>query len=504
MDMDVIILNSNFRRVLAVDYSTEFIWNRSFFGDGSCEIHSPVTSDLLLYAKKGNYIIRADDPMVCEITYVELQENLDEADSLIIKGTDITKTILNKRIIWLNFIYSGAMIGLVKKLIDDNFGTNAIADRRIYAADNTPMINVVSVSGVASEPLTFKSQNEQIGECLQQICQVYNYGFLLTLNISDSHVVHFDLRIYAPENKSATVQFSYENDNLLTTNFTSEFTSSPNIALVAGEIGETSRKYQSVGSPVSGLERTETFVDAQSLSSSLDWKDVFQSYPPKKKVYDFPYDPVYGGYMEPFQTKVDGEMVTMYYYIMGAFKIAIEDVGHLTVLKKIFKSYDWWLENDTDSGVTTFNVNNAKIAVFSYDAIANPPEKDPENEGTYLDEPEVIALDVLYLSMMMTTGYQSLCDFGGTYAFSGEINPNVMYTYKKHYNVGDYVMVSNKYGIDAVAQITAITETMDASGYHVDATIEQVTSKDEREILEVICTEDVTPIATEAGVIITM
>ncbi len=45
---------------------------------------------------------------------------------------------------------------------------------------------------------------------------------------------------------------------------------------------------------------------------------------------------------------------------------------------------------------------------------------------------------------------------------------------------------------------------MDASGYHVDATIEQVTSKEEREILEVICTEDVTPIATEAGVIITM
>lgn len=500
--MEIIILNKNFRKVAAIDYYTEFTWTRGFHGDGECQFTSPITGDLLSYATKGNYIFRPDDPMICEIVYVELNEANEQADSIVVKGKDITLSILNKRLIWSNFIYSGSINGLIKKLIAENFGSEAIESRRVLATDGTDLIKLVNVGGVASELITFKSQNESIGDCIDQILQIYDYGFLLTVEEDDQYLVHLVLRIYKPTARTNYIVFSYENENLVSTNYTAEYSDSPNVALVAGETRDNARRYQSVGSLSTGLDRTEVFVDANDLSSTLDWKNVFNDYPPKKKIYNFPNDPTNGGYMEPFDTKIDGNPVTLYYYIMGAFSIGVEDADHLQILKNIFKGHEWWLTNDPASGMTCFNVKDAPIAIFSYDAIANPPPKD--EDGNYTDEPEVMAMDVLYLSMMMATGYETLCSYGGTFGFSGEINPNVMYKYKKDYIVGDYVTISNKYGISAVAQITTATETYDSSGYHVDVTVETTSSKEDVEVISVLCTDNLVPIATDDGRIISL
>jgi len=489
--INLVILNTEFRQVAVVDFYSSLNWHKTMYGDGECEIEIPIDDHDLSFIQRNHYIVRNDDEMVCQILYTELRENSEGADILYVKASDITLLFLNKRIIFSNFMHSGTVTTLITKLISENFSVNAPNEaRRILATDGTSLIQLRFIGQIGNEGLQYSSENNAIGDLIKQLLETYRYAMEMVLE-TDNQVVHFVLNIFRPSNRSAYVIFDQKMDNVVQTNFSSEFVRGSNLILVGGEKDDLTgaRYYQSVGSMATGLDRNEEFLDANSLSHTVEWQELLKEYPPKKAVYEFPTDPKNGATTVHFTIVEDGKTVDRWYYRMGLFKIPIQDMAQFTALKAAFPStkYLWYIDVDGQTGITNFYIENCDIAVFKVDIINDPPKRD-EN-GNYDSNPTAQAQSVLYSAMMIQKGYEKYQEGTLDCSFSAEIDPNSTFRYKRDYIIGDYVGIYNKYGIKSAVQVTDVNETIDPSGYHLDVSLSDAKSKEVEDVI-IYCGSD--------------
>ena len=78
-----------------------------------------------------------------------------------------------------------------------------------------------------------------------------------------------------------------------------------------------------------------------------------------------------------------------------------------------------------------------------------------------------------YMALLATRGEQKLLDeHSATHGFEGEVEPDSTYVYKRDYDLGNIVTVSNGYGITAKPRIVEIVECWDDTGYKVIPTFE--------------------------------
>lgn len=310
--IDLYILDEKFRIIAVVDYYLSLSWHTNMLGEGEVEIEIPLTSGYELeyiansevdprnnddgkraIFSRNHYIFRTDDEMVAMITYTETRES-DTGDVYYIKGEDVTKKILNKRIIWENSIFSGTVTAYINHLIENNFTQSSIERRNLIAPDGQPMIQVVFIGTAGDEKFTYKSNHDQIGDLISDILNNWRYGMRMTLERypdyreEDGVIPLLKLKIYRPTNRSNYVIFNKKFDNVVNTNFTSEYVAGSNVILVSGETDKDTGMTRQVttGSLSSGLDRNESFLDAQSLSRNIPWHDFLKQYPPKQNVHD--------------------------------------------------------------------------------------------------------------------------------------------------------------------------------------------------------------------------
>lgn len=78
-----------------------------------------------------------------------------------------------------------------------------------------------------------------------------------------------------------------------------------------------------------------------------------------------------------------------------------------------------------------------------------------------------------YMALLATRGEQKLLDeHSATHGFEGEVEPESTYVYKRDYDLGNIVTVSNGYGVTAKPRIIEIIENWDDTGYKVIPTFE--------------------------------
>lgn len=78
-----------------------------------------------------------------------------------------------------------------------------------------------------------------------------------------------------------------------------------------------------------------------------------------------------------------------------------------------------------------------------------------------------------YMALLATRGEQKLLDeHSATHGFEGEVEPVSTYVYKRDYDLGNIVTVSNGYGVTAKPRIIEIIECWDDTGYRVIPTFE--------------------------------
>lgn len=70
-----------------------------------------------------------------------------------------------------------------------------------------------------------------------------------------------------------------------------------------------------------------------------------------------------------------------------------------------------------------------------------------------------------YLLLLNERGIEKLGEAEIIETFSGTVENNRIYTYKKHYFIGDTVQIKNKYNISATSRVTEMIESQNTNGY---------------------------------------
>lgn len=96
---NIFVLNNNFETVGLVDTYKSLIWANRYNDLGDCELYVPASNENMNLLKRGYYIRRSDDDMVCRIKKVELDTSPEDGNYLIVTGYDV-KQWLDQRVVW--------------------------------------------------------------------------------------------------------------------------------------------------------------------------------------------------------------------------------------------------------------------------------------------------------------------------------------------------------------------------------------------------------------------
>lgn len=462
--IDIYVLDGNLETVGIVNGFTSLIWANRYNTVGDCDLYVPATIENLDLLKKDNYLMRKDDDMICRIEKVELETDVENGDYLAITGYDVKK-ILQQRIIWSQTNVDGNVEDYIRDLITKSLVNPALSARQVRNTRGEPIFFLGDKAGfteVTTEQATYK----QISEKIEELCQRYEWGYKV---IQDSGKFYFCL--YAGEDRSDTVIFSPDFENLVSTLYQEDNTNLANVALVGGE-GEGSQRARNVSGYAESLKRNEIFVDAKDISRTISWSELIEMYPTTDK----------GGH-----GSITGSATAGFTYTMDIIDISIVDNNQLSQLKTSYPQG----QEITKEGNKYYQIYNAIIADLPSD---KPSESDP-----------VVLRDVVYSVYLLTRGYEKLAEYGSVVSFEGSVSPDVTFVYKQDYFLGDKVSVKNEYGIEAVARIVEVIEVYDENGYNVSPRFEYVSLENNtryvRYLLQEnsgkILTEDQTPLLVE-------
>ena len=284
---------------------------------------------------------------------------------------------------------------------------------------------------VLSEQVSYKN----VGEKVREYCLKFGWGYRVILY---NGILYFSL--YKGTDRTASVIFSDNYENLIATKYLEDDTNMGNVALVAGE-GQGSARSRNVSGYEQSVNRYEVYVDAKDISKTITWGDLIAIYPTTDS----------GG-----QGYISGSAAAGYTYKLNYLNVQIIDNDQLTWLQTNFPSG----QQVTIGGVNYYQVYN--------EAVANIPSNSPDSGDN------VTLTNIVYSVYLLTRGYEKLAEYGAVTSFEGTIEPNTTFIYKQDYFLGDLVTVENEYGISVGARITEVIEVSDDTGYSVQPKFEYI------------------------------
>lgn len=435
--IDLYVLNGDLERIGIIDSYVSLIWSNRYNEDGDCELYVEANDYSLSMLKKGYYLIRDDDDMVCRIKKIELTTDIENGNYLIVTGYDV-KDILGQRVVWSQTNVDGNVENYIRKLINDSLVNPSLSARQIKNVSgraNFFLGDKQNFTEVISEQITYKSVREKT----QELCKKYGWGYKVIADIGNFYFI-----LYKGTDRSNSVMFSPQFENLISTNYQEDSTNLANIALVGGE-GEGSERSRNVSGYAEGLNRNEIFVDARDISKTITWRDLIALYPTTDQ----------GG-----KGHIDESALGAAVYRMDSIDIAIVDNNQLTELQANYPSG----QIITKSGNQYYQIYNVVIADLPAKALTE----------TMDDTDDVILRDLVYSVYLLNRGYEKLAEYGTTVTFNGTVEPTMSFEYKKDYFLGDKVTVENEFGISAVARIVEVIEVVDENGYSIEPKFEYV------------------------------
>ena len=463
---EIYVLNKNLEVIGIVDTYKSCIWANRYNEVGDCELYVEATVEKMNLLKKGNYLIRNDDEMVCQIKKIELDTDTENGNYLIVTAYDVKK-FLDQRVVWGTVFIDGNVEDSIRDIVNKSLGNPNLSARQLKKTNGERLFYLgdkANFIDVTTEQISYKN----VDELVKEKCQKYNWGYKVVL--SDSNLY---FKLYKGTDRSANVIFSDDFENLKATKYIEDDTNLGNVALVGGE-GEGSDRSRNVSGYAESLDRYEIFVDAKDISRTITWKELTDMYPTTDQ----------GGHGHIYITSPQ-QAIT---YKMDIIDIQIVDDNQLTELKINYPNG----QVITKAGNTYYQI---------YDVIIADLESDSPNDGD-----SVILRDVVYSIYLLNRGYEKLAEFGSTKSFDGSIEPNITFKYKKDYFLGDEVTVENEYGISVKARITEVVEVDDDNGYSVEPKFEYnsglnipITRYLTSEVGEKITTEDTKYIVVEGG-----
>ena len=431
--IEVYVLDKNLEQIGVIDSYTSLIWANRYSDKGDCELYIKATVTNLELLKKGNYLTRHDDEMVCRIESLELDTDTENGNYIIATGYDVKK-ILDQRVIWGQSSVDGGVEDYIRDLVYKSLVNPNLSARQVRNENgraNFFLGDKANFNEVTSEQNSYSN----IGEKIREFCIKYKWGYKV---IVDNTTKNFYFLMYNGTDRSDYVVFSTDYENLISTKYKEDSSNLANVALVAGE-GEGSDRARNVSGYAESLNRNEIYVDAKDISRTIKWSDLTAMYPTTDD----------GGYGHIYKTAQEGAA-----YMMDIIDIPIVDNNQLAELKRAYPTG----QEITKNGIKYFQAYNVIIADLKSFA---PEESD-----------DVILRDIVYSVYLLNRGYEKLAEYGTAVSFEGSVEPNSTFEYKKDYWLGDLVTVENEYGISVTARIVEVVEVEDDNGYRVEPKFE--------------------------------
>lgn len=262
---ELYLLDEELNKKHIIDTYSSVIWTPRYNTLGDCELVIQASQDNFKKIKECRYISRDDDEMVCEIKKIEIQTDEENGDQIIVTGTDI-KDILNKRIVMNQTNFNGLVEDYIRMLIMDAFINPKDPNRKI---SNFVLADKQGFTETIREQVTY----DYIGDKIQELCQQFGWGYKVTVKNGN-----FVFSLYKGEDKSQYITFSQNYDNISTTDYQEDNSNIKNVALIAGEGEGVDRKTTTIGNG-EGINRSELYVDARDVSSSIDYEELLNNYP---------------------------------------------------------------------------------------------------------------------------------------------------------------------------------------------------------------------------------
>lgn len=264
--MELFVLNADFESIAVIDTYESMIWTDRYNAYGDFEIYFAMDESLLEYIKEDYYLWLKDSEHSMIIEDIKIDADTEEGNRLIVTGRSL-ESILERRIIWGQRIFSGNLQNAIQTMLNENIISPSVADRKIA--------NFIFVPSTDSKITSLTIDNQYTGDDLYTVikglCEENNIGFKIVL--TDDNQLAFSLYAGADRSYDQTenpyVVFSPNFENIINSNYFSSKAGYRNVTLVAGEGEGASRKTTVVGS-ASGLDRRELFTDARDISSDTE------------------------------------------------------------------------------------------------------------------------------------------------------------------------------------------------------------------------------------------
>lgn len=370
---------------------------------------------------------RADnDDMVCRIEKVELDTDAENGNYLIVTGYDVKK-ILSQRIIWNMITVDGNVEDYIRQILTENVVTPNQSSRYIKNADGRQNFFLGNRAGF-TEVTTEQASYNNVEEKIQEICRKFGWGFKVVVDIGNFYFV-----LYKGTDRSNSVIFSPDFENIISTTYVDDKSDFYNVALVGGE-GEGSERARNVSGYAESLNRSEIFVDARDISRTITYDELLEIYP--------------NGSIYPQGAETFG------HWKMDYINVPKVDDEQFREVKERFPNG----QVVTIDGNTYWQCYDVNIAVL-------------RRESADADF-EVTLLDVVYNTYLINRGYEKLAEHTETITFEGSVDPTTTFTYKQDYFLGDIVKVRNEFGVEANVRIVEVVENWESNGYKIEPKFE--------------------------------
>lgn len=258
--MDIYIFNKNLEFISDIDIAKSVIIAPKYYECGDFEIYmSASLFDKNVLAIE-NYI--QYDDFFGIIESVKIETDVENGSHATITGRNI-ESILDRRIIMSQTVYSGTVEGYIRKLLNENCINPSDANRKIPNIALGPLKDF-------GDPIEIQCTYDNLLEHIIQICKAYRIGFRMLFHEESKKFV---FELYRGTDRSVSsgiespITFSKGYDNLLSTQYFCDFSTIRNVAIVAGE-GEGNKRVKVTVGSAKGLSRREQFVDARELSTN--------------------------------------------------------------------------------------------------------------------------------------------------------------------------------------------------------------------------------------------
>lgn len=264
--MEILVLDTDFESVDIVDNFKSMIWTDRYNSNGDFEMFLAMDSSVLNYLREDYYLWLKDSEHCMIIEDISINSDNEDGNYIIVTGRSL-ESILERRIVWGQRVFTGNLQAAIQTLINESIISPTMSDRKI----ENFIFELSSDPKVASLKIDTQFTGDDLYVVIKNLCQSNGLGFKVVLNEDNQFV----FSLYAGVDRSYEqtenphVIFSPDFENIINSNYFTSKADLKNVTLVAGEGEGASRKTTTVGSGV-GLNRRELFTDARDISSNVD------------------------------------------------------------------------------------------------------------------------------------------------------------------------------------------------------------------------------------------